>query len=83
MEVGSRWDAKPTAVVASFRKPVANRYSARHLGRQIVLEGTETSRVVEGEESYTSSTLEGVIPGSIDPGVYACEYVHLYVPDRG
>lgn len=27
--------------------------------------------------------LEGVIPGSIDPGIYDCGHVHFLVPGRG
>ncbi len=83
-ELGFRWDAEPQVVQASFRKFVGSRFSARHLGRHIALEGREFGRRVEEEgEAYTSVILEGVIPGSIDPGTYDCRYVHFLVPGRG
>ena len=37
VELGSRWDAEPQAVVANFRKFVGNRFSARNLGKQLAL----------------------------------------------
>ncbi len=71
-------------VAAHFRKFVGSRYSAgRDLGKQISLEGAEVRRVVEGNESYASVELSGVVPGSIDPGTYHCRYVHFPVPGRG
>ncbi len=82
-ELGFNWDGELTAVAAHFRKSVGSRYSPRHLGGQISLEGTEIKRVVEGDEVYTSVELEGVIPGSIDPGIYHCKFVHFRVPGRG
>ena len=82
-ELGFRWDAVPQVVQASFRKFVGSRFSARNLGRHIALEGREFSRRVEEGEAYTSVILEGVIPGSIDPGTYDCRYVHFLVPGRG
>ncbi len=83
MELGFRWDSEPEAASASFRRFVGSRYSARNLGGRIALEGNEIGRVVEAGEAYTSVVLEGVIPGSIDPGVYNCRHVHLLVPGRG
>ncbi len=82
-ELGFNWDGDLTAVTAHFRKFVGSRYSARHLGAEISLAGKETKRVAEGDEVYTSVELEGVIPGSIDPGIYHCEFVHFHVPGRG
>ena len=49
----------------------------------ISLEGNEPRRLVEGDEPYISVELEGVIPGSIDPGTYYCKFVHFLVPGRG
>ena len=83
VELGFRWDEQPSAVSAVFRRFVASRYSVRHLGPQISLEGSEPKRVVEGEETYTSVELEGVIPGSIGPGTYECKSVHFLIPGRG
>jgi hypothetical protein len=82
-ELGFNWDRELTAVTAHFRRFVGSRYSARHLGEQISLEGKEIRRVAEGDALYTSVELEGVIPGSIDPGTYHCEFVHFHVPGRG
>ncbi len=82
-ELGFNWEGNLTAVTAHFRKFVGSRYSARHLGEQISLVGKEIRRVAEGDEVYTSVELEGVIPGSIDPGTYHCEFVHFHVPGRG
>jgi hypothetical protein len=82
-ELGFNWDGNLTAVTAHFRKFVGSRYSARHLGAQISLEGKEIRRVDEGDDIYTSVELEGVIPGSIDPGIYYCKFVHFHVPGRG
>jgi hypothetical protein len=82
-ELGFRWDAEPQVVQASFRKFVGSRFSARNLGRHIVLEGREFRRRVEEGEAYMSVILEGVIPGSIDPGTYDCRYVHFLMPGRG
>ena len=70
-------------VQASFHKFVGSRFSARNLGLHIALEGREFRRRVEEGEAYTSVILEGVIPGSIDPGTYDCRYVHFLVPGRG
>jgi len=83
VEIGFRWDAEPQAVVANFRKFVGYRFSARNLGRQIALEGWRIRHATEGGEAYMSVVLEGVIPGSIDPGTYYCRYVHFLVPGRG
>ena len=83
MELGFRWTTEPRAASASFRRFVGSRYSARNLGRHIALEGNEFGRFVEAEEAYTSVILEGVVPGSIDPGVYDCRHVHFLVPGRG
>ena len=74
VELGFRWDAKPQAVVAHFRKFVGSRFSPRNLGKQIALEGRRIRHVAEGEEAYMSVVLEGVIPGSIDPGNYYCKF---------
>ncbi len=63
-ELGFRWDAEPQVVQASFRKFVGSRFSARHLGRHIALEGREFSRCIEEGEAYTSVILEGVIRDS-------------------
>ncbi len=83
VELGFRWDEEPSAVSVVFRRFVGSRYSSRRLGPQISLHGSEPKRVVEGDETYTSVELEGVIPGSIDPGTYECKSVHFLVPDRG
>ncbi len=83
IELGFRWDVEPKAVTAHFRRVVGSRYSAHHLGERISLVGKETRRVAEGDEAYTSVALEGVIPGSIDPGTYHCKFVHFHVPGRG
>ncbi len=83
VELGFRWDEEPSAVSAVFRRFVGSRYSVRHLGPQISLEGREPKRVVEGDEPYTSVELEGVIPGSIAPGTYECKFVHFLIPGRG
>jgi hypothetical protein len=82
-ELGFDWDGEPTAVTAHFRRLVSSRFSARHLEPGIVLTGKEPRRVVEGDETYVSVELEGVIPGSIDPGTYHCKFVHFHVPGRG
>lgn len=82
-ELGFNWDGNLTAVTAHFRKFVGSRYSARHLGAQISLEGKEIRQVDEGDDLYTSVELEGVIPGSIDPGIYYCKFVQFHVPGRG
>lgn len=82
-ELGFNWDGDLTAVTAHFRKFVGSRYSARRLGEQISLSGKEIKRVAEGAEVYTSVELEGVIPGSIDPDIYYCKFVHFHVPGRG
>ncbi len=82
-ELGFNWEGELTAVTAHFREFVGSRYSARHLGAQISLEGKEIRRVAEGDDLYTSVELEGVIPGSIDPGTYYCKFVHFHVPGRG
>jgi hypothetical protein len=82
-ELGFDWDGDLTAVTALFRKFVGSRYSTRHLRERIVLEGKEIRRIFEGDDLYTSVELEGVIPGSIDPGVYSCKLVHFHVPGRG
>lgn len=83
MELGFRWATEPRAASASFRRFVGSKYSARNLGGRITLEGGEFGRFVEADEAYTSVILEGVIPGSIDPGVYDCGRVHFLVPGRG
>jgi hypothetical protein len=83
IELGFNWEGELTAVSVHFRKFVGSRYSARHLGEQISLVGRETKRVAEGDEVYTSVELDGVIPGSIDPGIYHCKSVHFHVPGRG
>ena len=82
-ELGCDWEGELTAVTAHFRKFVGSRYSARHLGEQISLEGKEIRRVAEGDDLYTSVELEGVVPGSIDPGIYHCRFVHFHTPGRG
>ncbi len=68
-ELGFDWEGELTAVTAHFRRFVGSRFSARHLEPGISLVGKEPRRVVEGEEAYISVELEGVIPGSIDPGI--------------
>jgi hypothetical protein len=68
------------AVTSRYRTFVGSRYSARHLGEQIPVDGKEIRRVAEGDEVYTSVELEGVIPGSIDPGTYYCKFGHFHVP---
>ncbi len=84
IELGFLWDSEPRMVAAHFRKFVGSRYSARRdLGEQISLEGGEVRHVVEGDESYASVELSGVVPGSIDPGTYHCRYVHFLIPGRG
>ncbi len=84
VELGFLWDPEPRMVAASFRKFVGSRYSTRRdLGEEISLEGGEFRRVVEGSESYASVELSGVVPGSIDPGMYHCRYVHFLAPGRG
>ena len=83
VELGSRWEGEVSAVSVHFRRFVGSRYSARHLEPGISLVGKEPRRVVEGDETYVSVELEGVIPGSIDPGTYHCKFVHFHVPGRG
>jgi len=83
MELGFRWATEARAASASFTRFVGSRYSARNLGGRIALEGDEIGRFVEAGEAYTSVVLEGVVPGSTEPGVYDCRHVHLLVPGRG
>jgi hypothetical protein len=71
------------AVVPKFRKLVGSRYSARNIGKQIVLDGEEIRQVGEEDEAYTSADLSGFVPGSIAPGTYYFKYVHFLVPGRG
>ena len=71
------------AVTSRYRTFVGSRYSARHLGEQIPVDGKEIRRVAEGDEVYTSLELEGVISGSIDLGPCNCKSVHSHVPGRG
>ena len=80
VELGSRWDAEPQAVVANFRKFVGSRFSARNLGKQIALEGRKIRHVTEEDEAHMSVVLEGVIPGSIAAGIYYCKFVHFLSP---
>jgi hypothetical protein len=82
-ELGFNWEGKLTAVTAHFRRLVGSRFSARHLEPGISLVGKEPRRVDEGEETYISVELEGVIPGSIPPGVYYCRFVHFHIPGGG
>ena len=77
VELGFRWDAEPQAVVATFRKFVGSRFSARNLGKQIRLEGRKIRHVTEEDEAHMSVVLEGVIPGTISPGNYYCKFVHF------
>ena len=79
-ELGFNWDGELPAVTSRYRTFVGSRYSARHLGEQIPVDGKEIRRVAEGDEVYTSVELEGVIPGSIDPGTYYCKFGHFHVP---
>ena len=79
-ELGFNWEGELTAVTAHFRRLVGSRFSARHLEPGISLVGKEPRRVDEGEETYISVELEGVIPGSIPPGVYYCKFVHFHIP---
>ncbi len=73
----------PSAVTAYFRRFSGPRYSARRLEPPISLVGREIKQGTEGEETYTSVELEGVISGSIAPGTYECKSVHFHVPGRG
>jgi hypothetical protein len=82
-ELGFDWEGELTAVTAHFRKFVGSRFSAHHLEPGISLVGKEPRRVVEGEKAYISVELDGVIPGSIDPGIYHCRFVHFHTPGRG
>jgi hypothetical protein len=87
VELGFQWDGSPSwtpsAATAHFRRFSGARYSARRLGPHISLVGREFRQGTEGEEAYTSVELEGVIPGSIAPGIYECKSVHFQVPGRG
>jgi hypothetical protein len=82
-ELGFNWEGELTAVTAHFRRFIGSRFSARQLEPGISLEGNEPRQLVEGDETYISVELEGVIPGSIVPGTYHCKFVHFNVPGRG
>ncbi len=82
-ELGFNREGELTAVTAHFRRFVGSRFSARHLEPGISLVGKEPRRVDEGEESYISVELEGVIPGSIVPGEYNCKFVDFDIAGRG
>jgi hypothetical protein len=83
VELGFQWEGTPSAVTAHFRRFVGSRYSARRLEPHISLVGRDIRQGTEGEETYTSVELEGVIPGSIAPGTYECKSVHFQLPGRG
>ena len=87
VELGFQWDGSsswtPSAATAQFRRFAGSRYSARRLGPHISLVGREFRQGAEGEETYTSVELEGVIPGSSAAGTYECKSVHFQVPGRG
>jgi hypothetical protein len=83
VELDFQWDGQLSAVTGHFRRFVGSRFSARHLEPGISLVGNEPRREVEGDETYMSVELEGVIPGSIAPGDYYCKFVHFDIPDRG
>jgi hypothetical protein len=83
VELGFQWESTPSAITAHFRRFVGSRYSARRLEPPISLVGREIRQGTEGEETYTSVELEGVIPGSIAPGTYECKSVYFQLPGRG